>query len=130
MKQKLQIFRRYERGSNHGFTLVELLVVLAIFGALLTLGLLNFAAQRGPRDLQIAANQLVTNTRKIQAYALSARNIPTTGVAAKYYILKLDSAVSGQYEIQAIDATATPQFIQGVELIKLPNSVRIASLAL
>jgi prepilin-type N-terminal cleavage/methylation domain-containing protein len=114
--------------NPNGFTLVELLVVLAIFGALLALGLLNFAALRGPRDLKIGANQLVTNLRKIQAYALSARNIPTTGIAAKYYILKLDTSTPTQYEVDAIDASASPQFVQGVETFTLPVTTRIASI--
>lgn len=90
---------------NLGFTIIELIVVIAIMSVLTTMFLLNYAGLRGPRNLKLAQNELVSNIRKIQSYTLSARDINST-TAARYYIIKLVNGDLG-YSIQAVGVNKT-----------------------
>lgn len=108
-----------------GFTVIELLVVLAMMGVLAGLVVANHAAQRVPRDLKIAQVGLMSNLRKIQSYTLSARNISDVR-AAQYYVLKFDTATPKQYTLQALyDVTSSPKFVT-LETVRLPEGIRLA----
>lgn len=131
MKQKINTYKS-------GFTLVELLVVISIMATLTGLFLVNFAGLRGPRNLRIAQNELVTNIRKIQSYTLSARDV-SLDLAARYYILRLRTG-QGTYEIQAVGVnkiTGTPTYYDGssaaqpfIETLRMPTGITVNSLAL
>ena len=83
--------------SERGFTLTELLVVLAIMGVFFGLILANYAGMRGKRDIKIAQNELTTNIRKVQSYALSSRD--TSVGPVKLYVLKFVTTTQSQYLI-------------------------------
>src|SRR5580693_7158971 len=123
MKQKAENTKAGNAGE-HGFTLIEMLVVISIMGLLAAMFIANFVAFRGPRDMQIATNQLVTNLREIQSYTLSSRNSPATGKPVIYYMMELNAAGTS-YQIQSIDSDYT--FESAIQNINLPNDITIAA---
>jgi prepilin-type N-terminal cleavage/methylation domain-containing protein len=114
MKQKINL-------PQSGFTLMELLVVISIMGLVASIFIVNFAAQRGPRNLRIAQNELVTNIRKIQSYTLASRTSPG-GKGVKYYYLQLrtDSPNNASYPIKSIDSDYS---VESIETINLPSGI-------
>jgi prepilin-type N-terminal cleavage/methylation domain-containing protein len=121
----LKIFN-FSRKNQSGFTLTELLVVLAIMGVFFGLILANYAGMRGKRDIKIAQNELTTNIRKVQSYALSSRD--TSIGPVKLYVLKFDTTRPFQYLIEAVQtdySLTTP-----LETVNLPRGVTIQSVAL
>ncbi len=115
MKQKL-------RTNSNGFTIIELLVVLSIMGLMGTMLIVNFNSTRNRRNLTLTSNELVTNIRKTQSYALSARDV-SPNIPAKYYVLQFELAADpSHYKILAVDNnyTATPTL---VETVSLPSDV-------
>ena len=116
----IQRFGMKQKKIN-GFTIIELLVVIAIMGLVATLLVINFNTTRSRRNLALGANELVTNVRKTQSYALSARDV-SPNLPAKYYVLQFDFSTPGIYKILAIDTNyaATPKT---VETINLPVDV-------
>jgi len=110
-----------EQKKKNGFTIIELLVVIAIMGLMATLLVINFNSTKGRRNLTLAANELITNVRKTQSYALSARDV-SPNLPAKYYVLQFDFSTPDLYKVLAIDSnySATPKT---VETITLPANV-------
>jgi prepilin-type N-terminal cleavage/methylation domain-containing protein len=113
--------------SRRGFTIIELLVVVAIMGMLASVLVINLAGQRASRDIKIAENQLVTDIRKTQSYTLSSTLLPN-GQDADYYLLKFDMSKPSQYKIQALyNVSVSPQLMD-VQTINLPPDIQIASI--
>lgn len=119
MKQKTDKFK-----SQAGFTLVELLAVLAIMTLIMGALVLDFASQRGNRNLVLAKNETATNLRKVQSYMLSSKNLPT-GEAVKYYIATFNSGATS-YTIDAVDSDY--KFHSGIETVQLPSLVSISEI--
>lgn len=119
MKQKLTA---NIGAAQSGFTLVEMLAVIGIMGLVASIFIANFAAFRGPRNLRIATNELVTNLRKIQSYTLSSRNSPS-GLAVKYYILKVSNLAGNNtsYQVQSINSNYS--FSSNIETLKFPEGI-------
>jgi prepilin-type N-terminal cleavage/methylation domain-containing protein len=114
--------------SNSGFTLIELMVVVAIMVLLVSSLVINLAGQRAPRDLKIAQSQLVSNIRLAQSYTLSSRLLPS-GQNAQFYLLKFDLQNPTQYTIQAVyNASVSPQ-LTDVQTIQLPANIRLAAIS-
>ena len=133
MLKKPIINAKFQSDSS-GFTLIELLVVISIMGLLAGSILANYAGQRPARSLHIAQNEMVTNIRKTQSYALSSRVLPS-GSSAEFYVLKFDTANSATYTIQGIYNVKNPPpggtgSLQNVEAPLLPQGIVIKSLAL
>ena len=113
--------------SKGGFTIMELLVTLSIMGILSSIMIANFAGQRIRQKLNIAQNELVTNFRKIQSFALSSRNIQENQ-PVQYYLIKLDLNRPFEYKIQAMyDVGSQPKLVD-VETIKFPEGIRLAQI--
>ncbi len=108
--------------GQKGFTIMELLVVIFVIGTIASLFIANYAGLRGPRNLKIAQNELVTHIRKIQSYTLSAQNT-TTGVPAHFYVMKFDTSTPTSYKIQTIDNSPVPVIVDS-EIITLPRGIR------
>lgn len=119
-----------KRNQNHhqlGFTVVELLVVFIIMVLLSSLVVINWNSQKPTRNLVIAQNELITNIRKVQSYAVSSRNI-STGVSAKYYLMKF-VAGSNNYTVDAINANG--QMVGSpIEQINLPSPLIFSTVSL
>ncbi len=112
--------------KQSGFTIIELLVVCAIMATVATIGIINWNSQRSARTLTIAQNELITNIRKVQSYAVSSRNTPT-GDAAKYYVIE----VSQDAITLPVYAVVGPNHsLSAVETITLPSDVKISALSL
>ncbi len=62
------------KNKKNGFTLIELMVVIAILGVMATLVVVNFNRLRAQRSVILAENEMVTQIRKVQSYALSGRD--------------------------------------------------------
>lgn len=130
MKLKLQKIGQWFFGicgrKNAGFTLIELVVVLAVMGILAGAVIVGIANQRVNRNLNIAANELITNLRKLQTYTLTAKGIsPTQPV--QYYLIKIDAAKPDEYVLQAMyNVTTSPQ-LANLETVKLPQGIRFAA---
>ncbi len=114
-----------------GFTLVELIVVLAIMGLMSSFIIANYAGKRTERDLVIAQNEIITNLRKMQSYSLSSRTL-SNGQAVQYYLMKFaPTTLNGQYAMQAMyNIASAPQLNQTVEVFRLPASVKIKQLTI
>lgn len=116
--------------SNQGFTLMELIVVVAIMSVLAGAMVLNLAGQRSNRDLKLAQSQLVSNLRKIQSYTLSSRLLPS-GQTAQYYAMKFNTSTPDRYTIQAMsNISSSPQRLQDLETIKLPVNIIISQVVI
>lgn len=115
--------------SNSGFTLMELMVVVAIMVILATVLVLNLAGQRAKRDVTIAANQLVTDLRQAQSNTLSARRLADNS-APQYYLVRFNLATPTQYSVLAMyNVSNPPQQLQQVQTVTLPSDVRIAAIS-
>ncbi len=113
--------------SQKGFTLIELIVVLAIMGVMAGAMVLNLNVNRAQRDIKIAQSQLVTNIRKVQSYTLSSR-AASSGQSVQYYLMKFDFTKPTQYEIQAMyNVKSSPQYLIRTETISLPPGIRFAT---
>lgn len=110
-----------KQNPQNGFTILELIVVIAIMGLMATLLIVNFNATRNRRNLGLAANEFITNVRKTQSYALSARDV-SPGVPAKYYLMQFDFSTPTVYKILAVD---TNYSATTVETITLPQNVAL-----
>jgi len=114
----------YTKNST-GFTLMELLVTLSIMGILSSIMIVNFAGQRTRQKLKIAQNELITNFRKIQSFALSSKNIEGSQ-PVQYYLIKFDLNRPFEYKIQAMyDVRSQPELID-VETVRFPEGIRLA----
>src|SRR6185503_16987718 len=111
--------------QEQGFTIIEMLVVIAIFGTMATLVVANYAGLRGPRNLKISENELVSTIRKYQSYTLSSRNLPN-GKAVKFYILKFSSDTPNGYTVQAVDSDNT--FIPELETVTYQSGIGYGNL--
>jgi prepilin-type N-terminal cleavage/methylation domain-containing protein len=113
------------QSKQAGFTLLELVVVLAIMGLLATVTVLAFNAQRGGRNLRIAQNELATNWKKTQSAVLSARDLPdgATTVPAKFYGVEI---ATGQAQYKTFGIGQAWQVIgraTGLEPLRFPEGV-------
>ncbi len=127
--QRLKKFYRqdFATARGRGFTLMELIVVVAIMAIMASLFVLNLSGQRLPRDIRIAENQLVTNIKQIQSFTLSSRTL-SSGQTVQYYLLKFNLSKPSQYTIEAMYnvSSGRPQ-VQDVQTITLPANLRFAA---
>lgn len=63
------------KNNNRGFTLAELLVVMAIFGVIVAIVIVNFQYGNKNADLKDAAMELIQNIRTLQSWASSGKEV-------------------------------------------------------
>jgi prepilin-type N-terminal cleavage/methylation domain-containing protein len=113
--------------SERGFTLIELMVVIAIMALIAGAVIANYAGLRPSRNIRIAQNELVTNIRKVQSYSLSSRNI-LGNTPVQYYVMKFSTSAPNQYIIEGMyDVKTLPIQLRDVETIKLPDGISLAA---
>ena len=113
--------------STKGFTVVELLVVFLIIVLLSSILIINWNKQTPNRSLTIAQNELVSNLKKVQSYAISSRNITSNNNSVKFYVVYFATGAK-DYSIYAIDSNYTMS--SALETISLPPGLTFTGLAL
>jgi type II secretory pathway pseudopilin PulG len=108
-----------------GFTVTELLVVCSIMVVLASVVLVSWNNQKPTRSLVIAQNELVTNIRKVQGYAVSSRNIVGSDTSVKFYYIRLETG-QNFYTVHAIDYDFTEPPQTPLETINLPSDLAIS----
>lgn len=63
----------YEQTNVRGFTLIEVLIVVAIIGIVSAMILVTFSGRQQARNLERAAREVMATLREAQNYALSGR---------------------------------------------------------
>jgi prepilin-type N-terminal cleavage/methylation domain-containing protein len=91
---------KYKKNKQFGFTLVELLVVLSIFGIMSLYAVPFFQEIISTKDLSTAKNTLVTSLNKAKRIA-SAENT-YVNVELDGHAIQLTSQASGQSETRRI----------------------------
>lgn len=61
--------------NKRGFTLIELLVTMAIFGVITTIVVVNFRAGQKQDFLNLSADEIVSNIKKVQTAAITGELI-------------------------------------------------------
>src|SRR5262245_23032012 len=98
----------------HGYTLVELLTVIALFGALVAAGLPHVDPSR--QDLNQSLAELIGDLRFARGRAITS---------GEHYAVKVDAA--GSYEVQrlTLDATGTWVLDDVAKKVALPASIEL-----
>ncbi|NTW22354.1 prepilin-type N-terminal cleavage/methylation domain-containing protein [Candidatus Falkowbacteria bacterium] len=120
--------------SGAGFTFIEMSVSVTIIGLLATLFVTNYRSAERQQRLYTAADQLVSDIRLMQSYALGAKKhegqVPLGGWGVHLdatdpanYSLYADTCASGIGTYEVACATGTPDAI--IKTGKLPRDVRI-----
>lgn len=118
-----------------GFTFIEMSVSVTIIGLLATLFVSNYRAAERQQRLFAAADQLVSDIRLMQSYALGAKKyegqVPLGGWGAYLsvtdpgrYLLYADNCAAGIGTYQVACATSTPDAI--VKTGILPRDIVIS----
>ncbi|HMR55389.1 MAG TPA: prepilin-type N-terminal cleavage/methylation domain-containing protein [Candidatus Doudnabacteria bacterium] len=114
-----------------GFTIVELLVVFLILVLLMSAGLVSWNQQKPRRSLNLAQNELVTNLRKVQSYAVSSRNISENNPASYYSLsLSLLNDLQTQYSVNGVGRGSDYEYSVGLEIISLPSTIEVTGLSI
>jgi len=120
--------------KQYGFTFVEMSVSVTIIGLLATLFITNYRSAERQQRLYASADQLVSDIRLMQSYALGAKKydgqVPLGGWGINLdvgdptkYLLYADTCASGIGVYELACATGTPDMI--IKTSKLPRDVQI-----
>ena len=113
-----------------GFTLIELMVAIALMMVLLTLVVANFTGTAPKQAVAVAHETLVSDIRKMQSFALDSRDTPNGAPASSYQVaFDLSSAASpAQYLLIGYDNATPPNEIL-LTTENLPPNIGISSIA-
>lgn len=82
-----------------GFTLLELIVVVAIIGIMTSVGLASLSSSRRQIALKTAQDEVTSAIKLAQSYALQGK-IPSSGdIACAYGFEFLDNDINSEYQI-------------------------------
>jgi len=96
------------KNNRTGFTLIEIIVAVAIFVIIGSVGLLSFVRNRQSSDLSRSASELASNIRKAQGYSRSGRN--EAGVVPRAYGVSIDiESHPGTYYLYADSDSEIPE---------------------
>src|SRR4051794_30718660 len=109
------------KNNNSGFTLIELLVVIAILGMMATLVVVNFNRLKVQRSVTLSENEVVTQIRKMQGYALSGHDSPLGSNYSPHYFVMTFVQNSSTYTIGEVNTnlnTGTTLTYNQIESLK------------
>lgn len=115
----------FVRSPALGFTVLELLTVIAIIGILSSAVVVSFNRLRGPRNLVLGRNELVTHIRQAQSYALSSR-LTTSGSPAKFFAITIPALPASSYSLDGVDSAYT--VLPNMETYGFGDTVRITQM--
>ncbi len=113
--------------NSWGFTLIELMVVISIMLIAFSVVLVGLNQQQIKRSVILSQNETVTTIRKVQSYMLSSRDVPTSKLPARYYILYLQKN-SPSSTVRAVDSSYA--FYDNLEKINFTSGVIVNKLTL
>jgi len=93
------------KNTQRGFSVVEVLIAVAIIGILATVGTIRYREARADRQLNHAATALVSDIRNMQQLAANDQDFPVDAAldVPHHYWLQLGTPANG-YQVQS-DAT-------------------------
>ena len=74
------IFKKFRSGVQKGFTLIEMMVVLAIFLLISGITLANYPAFNSRVSISTLANGIAVSIREAQVYGVSVKNATTSAL--------------------------------------------------
>ncbi|MFZ2975680.1 MAG: type II secretion system protein [Candidatus Moraniibacteriota bacterium] len=85
--------------NEQGFTLLELIVVVAIIGIMTSVGLVSLSSSKRQTAIKTAQDEVTSAIKLAQSYALQGK-IPASGdVACAYGFEFLDNSPNSEYQI-------------------------------
>jgi prepilin-type N-terminal cleavage/methylation domain-containing protein len=108
-----------------GYTLIEMVVVVAVFGLLAGGATISFMISKKKQNTVILQSQTVTLLRRLQSAALSSKDLPD-GKSAGMYVLKIVSGSTPSLVVQGFDnSESSPVFYQNIETMSVPSNAVI-----
>jgi len=110
--------------TQSGFTLVELLVVIALIGVLLIMVMVNFNSGNRSTELRAAGNALMQDFRKAQSYSISGNSIyycNDTSSDNKYFPCEDDGGCGGTAGQFNLCQSSVPGGGYGISIISPDN---------
>lgn len=93
--------------KQSGFTLIELMVSVAIMAILLTVVIANFGAGNQKRNLIVARNVMMSDLRKSQSLAIASKDV-TPNHPAYSYSVALSTSTNRSYSLIGQDNSVPP----------------------
>jgi prepilin-type N-terminal cleavage/methylation domain-containing protein len=100
--------------SHCGFTLIELIIVIALIGLLVLLAIPFYQSLQLKADLNQVGEKLASDLRRQQTYATSGKGVSAWGVRFNADSYTLFKGISFSLRDPAVD-----------EIVNLPSSVRL-----
>ncbi len=117
--------------AQAAFTLIELIVAIAIMVTLASVFVANFNGASKPQALLLAENNLVSDLHEMQSFAIAAKNAAAGDPASSYQVAfnLANLATSGQYSLSA-DDNNLPPVTYNLSTITLPPRIYIKSIGI
>lgn len=111
----------HERIGVRGFTLIEVLIVVAIIGILSAMILVTFSGQRQTRNTERAAREVMAALREAQSYALSGR---TSAISENHTYYGVNFTAGAAYNLVSSAGTIASYSLKNGITSSAASSVR------
>jgi prepilin-type N-terminal cleavage/methylation domain-containing protein len=80
----MKVTMKNQNQKKEGFTLIELMTVIAIFGIMVSVVLISFNPIKNQNKLKAVQTEMVSTIKQAQSYALQGKAIPGVGTPKGY----------------------------------------------